>query len=59
MCFYTQTYENGLAVDWKDVPFKTSDVNMALVGWSQNPDAENPDCRSYCQRRGILPCIRS
>lgn len=40
---YTQTYENGAAVDWKDVPFKTSDVNMALVGWSQNPDAENPD----------------
>lgn len=50
---YTQTYENGAAVDWKDVPFKTSDVNMALVGWSQNPDAENPDAGLIVNGRDI------
>ena len=40
---HTQTYSDGAEIDWSDVPFKTSDVNQALVGWSQTPNAGNPD----------------
>lgn len=40
---YTQTYGNGNTVDWSDVPYATSSVDEALIGWSVNPDANTPD----------------
>lgn len=40
---YTQTYGNGDTVDWSDVPYATSSVDEALIGWSVNPDANTPD----------------
>lgn len=41
---YTQTYSDADAkIVTDNVPFDTGDVEMALVGWSTDPNAEAPD----------------
>lgn len=41
---YTQKYfSDGASILWSSVPFTTSNVNQALIGWSVNPDANDPD----------------
>ena len=40
---HTQTYTDGAEIEWREVPFKTSNVNQALVGWSQTPNADDPE----------------
>ncbi len=39
---YTQKYNNGAKVVSDDVPFVVEDVNKALIGWSEKPNATEP-----------------
>ena len=40
---YTQHYKNGDTVLWQDVPFNTGNTETALIGWSTQPEATEPE----------------